>query len=278
MRARSFVVLAGVLASCHSSSKSSPQETEPANFNWPSGSENLPSAAAVAFHPGAATVVSQATLGESGGALEGAAGTPLEGVVVTFPPQALSVPATFTLGYVSGAFENDAKGGFTNPVLSLESSGQTSFGQPVTVTFPFSDPVKIPVPYYIDPQGRLELVQPLPVDRAAKRGGFQTWHASNYTWKNKDPKAANPPVFNGFRPDGDGFVFSNTVRDDYSPIGRCWGISSFTKWYKQTHGSGLAARFTDPVPTKTRKKVSLSGQEIIATRADLRRHRAALRE
>jgi hypothetical protein len=267
MRTSTLILCAGLLASC-SSSSSSPV-TKGADFDWPSGVGNLPAAEPVLFRPSAATTVAQATIGQGGGTIEGTMGTPLEGVVVTFPAQALSAPTTFTLGTVSGTFENDTKGELTNPVLSLESGGQTSFAQPVTVTFRYSDPTKIPIPYYIDQQGRFELVQPLPLDRVGQRGGFQTWHASNYTWSNKDPNTPTPPVFNGFRPEGDGFVFSNTIKDDYVPYGRCWGISSFTKWYKQTQGSGLASLFTDPVPTKTRKKVSLSGQEIIATRAQI---------
>ena len=267
MRAWWSLVVVAVLVGCHASEEASPTDTPP-EFNWPSGTGELPAATPVTYHAGTPVVVASATIDATGGTIAGAAGTPIDGVVVTFPPGALTAATGLTLGYDNGTFDNATDKDLTNPVLVLQSDGQTVFAKPIEVRFPFTDATKVPVPYYIAPDGTLDLVHPLPIDRAASRGGFTTWHASDYTWVNKDTHSSKP-VFNGFRPEVDGFAFSNTKDDTWAPNGRCWGISTFTRWYKKTHGGGLYSMFLDSVPTRTSQKVELTGQEVIATRAQI---------
>jgi hypothetical protein len=234
---------------------------------WTSLSPATPST----YAAGTAVVDTSAVIDAAGGTLTGPTGTPVAGVVVTVPPGAVAVPTTFTLGHdEGGSFTNVDAAERSGLVIVLDTDGQHEFAQLLTVEFPFTDPVKIPVPYYLRPDGSFELVRPLPVDRDAGRGGFYTRHASNYSWVNKDPHSLNQPVWNGFSPALDGVVFSNTVVDkEYAPIGRCWGISAFAKWYKETQGGGLAGQFTTPVLTTTSRKTSLTGQEVLATRAHI---------
>lgn len=232
---------------------------------------SLPPATPATYTAGTPVVDVSAVIGPAGGTLTGPAGTPVEGVVVTVPAGAVAAPTTFTLGHdVGGTFANVDPAELSGLVIVLDSDTQHEFGKPVSVEFPYSDPVRFPIPYYLRPDGRFELVQPLPVDRSAGRGGFSTWHASPYTWVNKGPVVPTQAVWNGFEPSLDGFKFSNTKDDSpYAPIGRCWGISAFTKWYKETYGGGLYSQFTTDIPTVTSKKVSLTGQEAIATRAHI---------
>ncbi len=236
-------------------------------FDWTS----LPPATPATYTAGTPVVDVSAVIGPAGGTISGPTGTPVEGVVVTVPAGAVAAPTTFTLGHdVGGTFANVDPNELSGLVMVLDTDGQHEFEKLITVEYPFSDPVKIPVAYYLRPDGRFELVQPLPVDRGAGRGGFTTWHTSAYTWVNKGPSVPTQAVWNGFEPSLDGFKFSNTKDDSpYAPIGRCWGISAFAKWYKETFGGGLYSQFTTGIPTMTSKKVSLTGQEVIATRAHI---------
>ena len=259
MRARTFCtafLLAG-LAGCHGSSGTG------ASY-WTS----LPAATPPSYTAGTVTVEASASLDATGGTLTGPAGTLVAGVVLTVPAGAVSAPTTFTLGHDDGgSFQGIDAAELSGLVIAIGTNGQNQFSKPVIVQFPFTDPTKMPVPYYLNDGGGLDLVKPLPLVRSSGMAGFQTWHASNYTWVNKDPSSPNKPVWSGFSPPLDGFAFSNTIDDDYTPGGRCWGIASFAKWYKETQGSGFGSLFKDPIPTATSKAASLAGQEVIATRA-----------
>jgi len=233
--------------------------------DWASGIPATPAS----YTAGTTAMLAQATIDPAGGTLEGPAGSPLEGVVVTFPAGAVSAPTVFHLGHdQGGAFTHIPAGEQPSLVLVLESEGQREFGQALRIEFPFTDPDAYPVPYYITPEGALRVLEPLPLDRASGRAGFRTWHASNFAWKNTLPASGDRIYFNGFRPGTDGFSFANTIRDEYAPGGRCVGIAAFTKWYKLTHGGGLYSMFTDIVPSKAKER-SITAQEVLATRAHL---------
>jgi len=221
------------------------------------------------YTQGTQSMLAQATIDPAGGTLEGPAGSPLEGVVVTFPAGAVSAPTVFHLGHdQGGSFTNIPAGEQPALVLVLESEGQREFGAALRIEFPFTEPEAYPVPFYITPEGALRVLEPLPLDRTSGRAGFLTWHASNFTWKNTLPASGDSIYFNGFRPGNDGFSFANTIRDEYAPGGRCVGIAAFTKWYKLGHGGGLYTMFRDIVPSEAMER-SITAQEVIATRAHL---------
>jgi hypothetical protein len=254
-RARVVILLAvahGSLAAC---SKAKPN---------PDFWKTLPQASPAAYEPGSQTIVAQATIDAAGGTLSGPAGTPVEGITVTVPAGALSESTTLGLGYDDGSFTN-VSAEEQNVVMVLTSSGAHEFDQPLTISFPFTDSTLIPVAFYIDDSGGLEVVNTLPVDWTAGQGSFMTWHASDYTWLNVDP-ASPKPVNNGFDVSGDGFPIDNTVPVKYAPDGRCLGMINFAKWYKEKAGGSLGLEFLDPIPTAT-SGAKLSGQQLIATRA-----------
>jgi hypothetical protein len=233
--------------------------------DWAAGTPATPAG----YTPGTPVLLAQATIDPAGGTLEGPAGSPLEGVVVTFPAGAVAAPTVFHLGHdQGGSFANVPGDELPTLVLVLESEGQHEFGKALRVEFPFTDPQAYPVPYHLTPEGAFRVLEPLPLDRQTGRAGFLTWHASNFTWKNKLPASGDRVFFNGFRPGSDGFAFANTIRDEYAPGGRCVGISAFTKWYKLTHGGGLYSMFTGVVPSKAKDR-SITAQEVLATRTHL---------
>ncbi len=233
-------------------------------YDWTS----LSAATPATYTPGTPVVLAQATIDAGGGTLAGPAGTPLDGVVLTIPAGAVSGPTTFSLGYDDGgSFANVPADELSGLVIAIDTDGQHQFSQPLSVEFTFTDPVNFPVPYYLKADGSFELQSPLPVDRAAGRGGFLTWHASNYTWVNKSPKSSRP-VWNGFSPNINGLAFSNTKAGDYVTA-RCTGIASFSKWYKETQGDGLYGKFKASVPSQAGSKKTISGEEVIATRAHI---------
>ena len=255
---RSFKIIVSIsilLAACGGK-----KETE---SHWTS----LPPATVASFTPGTTTVLAQATIDAAGGVLLGPAGSPLDGVAVTFPPGALTAATSFALGYDDGSFVNVSPDEQSGLVISIQSSGQTRFQQPVTIQLPFTDATRIPIPYYIDDSGALHVIVPQPFDRSTGQASFLTWHVSPYTLIKKDPAGNIQPTGAVFLPSVDGFAFSNTAPNQYAPDGRCWGISAFSLWYKSTQGGGLYSQFTGGVPTVIEGESSLTGQEIAATRA-----------
>lgn len=239
-----------------------PPPVDPEAASWLA----LPTAAPTTYAAGIETPLAQAVIDGSGGILEGPAGSLLDGVTVSFAAGAVSAPTTFTLGYdEGGTFTNLAAEHLSGIVLVLTSDGASEFPVPVTVRYPHTDPVSIPVPFHLRPDGGLTLMQPLPLDRINGRAGFITRHASNFTWINYQPESSDPFI-TGFDPGRDGFAFNNGVVDEFAPIGRCVGIANYSKWYRQTHGGGLIGRYSAVVSSKASEKL-LSGEEVLATRA-----------
>jgi hypothetical protein len=228
--------------------------------------QSLPLATPASYKAGTPVMVSQATIGAKGGILTGAAGTPVEGVVVTVPEGALTESTTLSLGYDNGVFTN-VKPEEQGIVMVLQSSGRTDFPKPLQVEFPFKRAGQIPVPYYINDNGRFEIVTALPFDRTTGRAGFITWHVSKYTYTfaNEDPSAPKP-VSIGFDVSRDGFEESNVYKSKYVVLGSCWGMSNFVKWYWNEVGAGLYRRFFEGVRSALNEDM-LSGQRLISIRA-----------
>ena len=225
---------------------------------------SLPAVEPASYLTGTTVMVSEATIGDQGGTLTGAAGTPVEGVVVTVPAGAMSEPTTLTLGYDNGGVFTNVKFAEQNVVMVLNSSGRTNFLKPIKVEFSFNSPDRIPVPYYINEDGTLEIVTPLPFDRLAGRAGFITWHVSNYTFLNSDNSPA--PISTGFESARDGFKESNVTNSKYVVKGRCWGMSNFVRWYWKNVGSGLYNKYLYTVPSSSGDP-DVSGQRVITVRA-----------
>lgn len=237
----------------------------------------------VTWVPGTPVEVASATLDASGGTITVPDGGPLAGVTVTVPVGALGAPTTITISADEGGSFTNAPAGEQPVVIRITSDGQTAFETPLRVEFPFPDPTRYPVAYWIRDEDRtLEVVRQLPIDRAAGRGGFLTYHLSPFGYFDPpDPNTSyadrtNYPYFTGFLPKVDGFAFSNRTPIEYAPIGRCEGMAMFAKWFKEQQGGGLFSRFTEKVPTKTMTNEavgpSLTAQEVIATRAHLAAH------
>lgn len=250
---------------------STPAKTDPA-VNWGA----LPRSVPAIYSAGKAVSVAQASIGAGGGSLSGPAGTPVAGVVVTFPPDAVTQTTTFSIGYEEGgSFANLSAADKPLVVLTLTSSGQHEFKVPISVRFPFPDTTRVPVTYHIDDDGHLHLMPPLGLDKATGTAGFVTYHLSTYVpFQPADPNQSQTyrtdfPIFSGFFPDVNGFAFSNMLEHPYAPHGRCEGMVSFATWYKANVGEGLIGKFMDKVATKTNPKTTPTAQEVLAMRAHL---------
>ena len=126
---------------------------------------------------------------------------------------------------------------------------------------PYTDDTAIPVPYYIDPEGGLHVMQLIDADAGAGTATFQTFHASLVTWINDllglDPQEI---AYTTYRPADDGFQVVNNG-SAYNRGGECFGMTSFSLWYYEHHKAdgNLFPRFMYTVG-------GLKGQDIIATR------------
>ncbi len=253
-----MILAACLVAACSDSSSSSPT---PAGADWTS----LPSGTPAKYVGGTPVMVAEATIDSAGGKLQGTAGSPIEGVVVTVPAGALDEPTQLSLGYDNGTFTDVSPEDLSGVVLVLNSNGTHVFGEPIKIEYPFKAEGRIPVPYYLRDDGTLVIAAALPLDRAARRGAFVSWHASKFTWMNVgNPKL--PAVWNKFHPAVDGFPFKNDT-NKYAPNGRCWGIANFALWYKNTAGGNLATQFGELVTTTTGGADMPSGLAMVATRA-----------
>lgn len=201
------------------------------------------------------------TIGPAGGTIIGPPGTGLEGISVEFPPGALFEDVLVELGTNDGSVTpewGDAGG----TIIVLNTGDITDFDQAVSVTIPYTDDTAIPVPYWVDPEGGLHVMQLIEADAGAGTATFQTFHASLFTWimdflgLTPDETAyatAYPPPNDGFQVVNDG--------SDFNRGGECFGMTSFSLWYWEDHlASGvLFPRFMFNVG-------GLTGQDIIATR------------
>ncbi len=219
----------------------------------------------VTYRQGVPVNLVVARLDAQGGALVGEPGTPLEGVVVTFPAGALNGPTTLSLGYDQGGTLANVPQDERGIVWVLTSSGQTAFNKPVTFEFPFSHPDRLPVPFYIHEDGSLGGVTPLPYNRQTGRAGFVTWHASHYTFTNNNLTAPEPMSI-GFIPARDGFRIANSEIKKHTSIGACLGMATFAKWYWEKIGPNLSSYNNNTVESAADGS-SIPQQRIMAVRA-----------
>ncbi|MCC7477094.1 hypothetical protein IT575_01435 [bacterium] len=220
-------------------------------------------APAASVQPGSSSSDTSSSIPPSGGSLSGSAGGALEGVSVSFPPGALSGSATISLGTNSGVVE-PRLGQWGGTLIELSTDGEDQFLEPVTITAPYPGGDVLPIPYYIDEGGALQLCDLTALDPAAGTFSFSTWHASLYTWilENLSEQDASGIADANFRPSRDGFKHVNNG-SDYFAEGECLGFTAFAQWYRrQITGAGpfLYPTFNLTIGSRT------SGQ-IITTRA-----------
>ncbi len=210
---------------------------------------------------GTDTIDTSQTIGPAGGTITGLPGTDLEGVSVEFPPGALFEDVLVELGTNDGNVTpewGDAGG----VIIVLNTGDITDFDQAVSVTIPYTDDTAIPVPYWVDPEGGLHVMQLVAADAGAGTATFQTFHASLFTWI-MDILGLTPDetaYATAYRPGKDGMQVVNNG-SSYNRGGECFGMTSFSLWYWEHHlASGiLFPRFMYNVG-------GLTGQDIIATR------------
>lgn len=213
---------------------------------------------------GTTTVTESRDLDTQGGTLTGAPGTPIAGVQVAFPSGAFQNQTKVSIGHNSGTV-TPAAGTWGGMLLDITTDYGLPFEEPVRVTVPFNpDPATVPVPYYVTPDGQLEVAQTIAIDREAGTFSFDTWHASSYTYMNAlliDP--TDDTYDTGFDPKEDGFQIKNNG-SKYSREGECMGMDAFALWYFKTQrksGDRFYPRFMEEVSP------GIKGQDIIATRA-----------
>jgi uncharacterized protein YfaP (DUF2135 family) len=225
----------------------------------------------VSLRSGNDIIVTSKTIGATGDIIEaGSSGTPIDGVTVQFPAGALSADTNVSLGYNTGTLTPN-EGIYAGIALVLNAGTVTQFDQPITITVPFTDMSKVPVPYYVDAAGKLHPMQLIQIDRTAKTFTFQTFHASWFTWIFGDTAYAPGPndiVDTGYSPGNDSFQVKNNG-SEYNRDGECFGMTSFSLWYymdKKASKGNFYPKYMSVVGTNSSGN-SLYGQDIIATRA-----------
>jgi uncharacterized protein YfaP (DUF2135 family) len=219
------------------------------------------------FTPGAETPLASTSVGPAGGTLTVPAGdTPLSGVQVSVPPGALDKGVSLSLSSESGALQ-PAVGTYAGAALDLELGKVHEFAQPISITAPWPDTSKVPVPYYIDPSGRLHLAQLLSLDEAGHTFTFQTFHASLYTWIWTSLTTALGAHQTGYAVNTDGMRIQNRG-STFNRNGECFGMTSFSLWYFAGHKADgdFYPRFTKVIGHTSSGGVII-GQNAIATRA-----------
>ncbi|MBI2382749.1 MAG: hypothetical protein HYV18_01570 [Gammaproteobacteria bacterium] len=220
------------------------------------------------FTPGTTTMVVPAdTIGADGAVLIAPEGSALAGVTVEIPPGALSEDREIGLSLDSGTVSTPE--GVPGPALVLDTDGPATFERPVRITIPYRDEDTIPVPYYVDDAGNLQLAQLTALDLENRTATFDTFHASTFTWILASIRDALDGSFRtSFAVGEDGFQIANSG-SEYNREGECFGISSFSLWYFENMRSregNLYPRFMNPVGTDSEGQTRV-GQHVIATRA-----------
>jgi hypothetical protein len=220
---------------------------------------NIVSAAAptarATFQPGTTTVDATSTVGASGGTLNGATGSPLEGVVLTIPAGAFEADVELSLGYNDGTV-TPVVGTQHGPIIELATDfdGDAGFEQPLTITVPFSaDDGSIPIPYYINSDGSgLEPCDIVGLDSVAGTMTFVTWHASAYA-------VIRAALADPFAPSYDSKF--DPAEHGFQRVDNATGCAVFANWHYRSRRTPLYNRFMGPVDGV------LTGQHVIARRA-----------
>jgi hypothetical protein len=195
------------------------------------------------------------TIGQLGGTLEGPSGSPVEGVRVDIPAGALDDDTQITIGYNDGSI-TPVLGEFGGLILVLKTDGNNQFNKPLEITVPIKSGNGIPIPYHVDDQERLHLMDPASFDPDLGTFSFYSWHASLFTIiyhaydgnnnlptlegnsasdlkVQSEPDDSNP-LDSGFRPDPNGFDHDNDGVTFYKG-GECFGFTAFAQWYYMNH-------------------------------------------
>ena len=103
----------------------------------------------VVYEPGVDKPVATRTIGAGGDKIQaGSTGTPIDGVVVTFPAGALTADTEVSLGYNEGLLTPN-EGTWNGVTLTLDTGSVRLFERPVSVTVPFDVSGGLAVQYYI---------------------------------------------------------------------------------------------------------------------------------
>ena len=213
---------------------------------------------------GATTTTTNKTMGSQGGTI-GFSNGPLAGVTVSVPLGALASNHLFTVSHRTASL-TPRSGTFSGHVIDLQTDGSRHFDEPVQLTVPFtSDGTSIPVPYYIDSNGKLLACQVIGIDRQAGTITFESWHASPFTWIMAHLGGAEEAHTSYLAP-SDGFQVNNaTYSTPYNQGGNCFGMCAFELWYFTEKGGGLYPKYMQNLTVPG--YAPIKGQDCIATRA-----------
>jgi hypothetical protein len=208
------------------------------------------------------------TIGPLGGTLGGELGTGGPLIQFEFPPDAVEEPGEFRIGINDGSYQ-PILGALKSPIVAVDTGGRRSFKKPVRIQVEFDrkDLGKAIVPYIVNDNGELELIDLVEVDNFTAE--FETWQLHEHlVWVVQDLVIGD--FFAQFRTIGfdpalDGLQVVNTG-SMWHPGGECFGMTGFSNWYYNTQvwsEGDLFPRFMYEVPIYGGK----SGQRIICTRA-----------
>lgn len=220
------------------------------------------------------------------------ADSPLAGVVVHVPAGALSEPTTFSLASNDGTLSTvtgtpgkiielnvgePQSQGASSPQAARRASNESTatervvvFERPVSITIPY-ERGHLAIPYHVDDDGHLHLVQVSDIDRTAHTITFDTFHASIFTWISEllgSTSESGVHYQTMFHADADGFHVVNRG-SRYNRGGECWGMTTFSLWYFE-HQEAAHGKFYPRFMTQVGEDFygnPLYGQNIIATRA-----------
>jgi uncharacterized protein YfaP (DUF2135 family) len=242
------------------------------------------------FEKGINQIVTEQLIDVTGGTIIiGNENTPIDGIKIEFPAGALQTQTNVRVGYNTGTL-TPRSGIYSGTALMIEMGKNYIFDQPVTITAPLQQENTVPVPYYIDDDGKLHLAQIISIDRANKTFSFQTFRASLFAWIlevviilieyvieklieeliERAIKELFKPVvaITMYLPQADGFQVVNNG-SEYNRNGECFGMTSFSLWYyktKKASKGNFYPKYMNIVGKDFNGK-DLTGQDIIATRA-----------
>ncbi len=113
----------------------------------------------------------------------GSRDSPIDGLVVHIPAGALARPDTVSLGFSTRPVAVRAGRG-SGVVIVLQTGSLASFQRPVAIEVPVPglSPEALVVPYRVDDQGRLHLLQLTRLDPDHQRFWFDTFAPGQFTW------------------------------------------------------------------------------------------------
>lgn len=233
--------------------------------DWQGGVDPVPAQfVAGLVQPGA-----DAAIGQAGGTLDGPSGSPLEGVKVVVPAGAIPNGTQVTLDYNDGSV-TPAAGVWEGPIIELEvDQPNAEFDEPIYITLPYSESADfIPVPYYIDDQGRFEGCDLKSIDAVNGTYTFTTWHASKFTTIKVAKGSVDLEDYDTrFKPEDNGFQVINATSAFTG--GNCGGLSAFAAWY-YTNWKGIEPPLYNSFMYNVDAR---KGQDVVGTRAAISMNR-----